>query len=250
MEEVVSLAFLALTFGFIFPGAAALRMWDFVGRHDTRSRTSLLGMGAFIGILSFAALQGLEVIELRQLLSTDQPSLAAMLQPANLGFFVVLTICLVSTAAALARMTFSVRGQAFAARLFNRTLEGSNWAEVTKQALDRWVVIKTSAEHEWLGKLVELPDTSGGHLKLAEPEYFDGENWLGGNDAVVLPVESIQYIYILKKEENGHGEDRRTKGFIKARWPFKGCFRWLKRRRLAATADSHDVPAGNVINTE
>ena len=136
--------FLLLSFAIVFPGAAAVAIWDFIGRIENRSKVSRLGIGAFVGALAYAIPGGLGWIDLEALLSNDgSPVVSKMLQPASLGVFIATSAATLVLSALAARFAFSLSGSVRSQRLLGRTLVGSNWAEVTALAMKRWIHIRT-----------------------------------------------------------------------------------------------------------
>ena len=208
----MALDFLLVAFAIIFPGAAAIRVWDFVARIGDRSRESLYGFGAFIGGLFYILLQLFGLIDLRILFAADgKLDLHTVLATRTLGLFTAATVVLIVVAYALSRLAYSEFGERAAMRVWGRTLGGSNWAEVSSNALGRWIDVKMADGLEWMGVLETIPDTNDGHLKLRWPEYHDDANdvWLGGNDAVILPVKDLRYLLILKEVTDDNGKERK-----------------------------------------
>jgi hypothetical protein len=208
----MALDLLVVAFALVFPGAAAIRVWDFVARIEDRSRESLYGFGAFIGGMPYILLQLDGRIDLRTLFAADgKLALNVVFATRTLVIFICATIALMIAAWALSRIAYSELGERIATRIWGRTLGGSNWAEVSSSALGRWIDVKTRDGLEWLGVLETIPDTGSGHLRLRWPEYYDADKcvWLSGNDSVILPVEDLAYVLILKEVTDDNGEERK-----------------------------------------
>lgn len=197
----MALEFIVVAFALVFPGAFALRIWDFVGRIESRSPESLYGMGALLGLVPYSLLHLGGAIHFGNLLTNGTLRIDSILTTPNMFLFLAVTAMLGGLASCASRWAHGPTGQAAADRLLGRTLGGSNWAESTHAAMGEWVNLKTATGHEWMGVLDLAPDTGVGYVKLRCPEYFDGEAWLGGNEAVILPIAGIQYLLVLRKGE-------------------------------------------------
>jgi hypothetical protein len=211
----MALDVLLVAFAVVFPGAISIRVWDFVARISDRSRESLFGLGAFFGCVPYVALQILGLVDLKTLFNADgRINLNVILATRNLVLFVSASSALAAAAWLMSRLAHSDLGERLASMAWGRTLGGSNWTDVASDALGRWVNLRTKDGQEWFGYLETIPDNDVGHMRLRWPEYHDAENdqWLGGNDAVVLPVKDLRYLLILKEVKDGNGEDRQQKG--------------------------------------
>jgi hypothetical protein len=216
-----SLDLLLIAFAVVFPGAAAVRVWDFVGRIENRPKETMYAMGAFFGLLPYLALQLLRKVDLRNLFKPDgKLEMNAVLATNNLVMFFSVTAVLVLAAWGMSRAAHSAWGRNKTSKLLGRTFGGSNWAEVSDDALGLWVNVKTRDGLEWIGILHTIPDTAEGYVALADPEYHDplNEQWIAGaSERVLLAVKDLLYLSIVRDSANddhqeGKQEQQRDSG--------------------------------------